>query len=311
MATRANYAKVGLFVILGLGAAVTMTIAIGARRLHKTTLSYFTYFNESVTGLEVGAPVRLRGVAVGQVGEIGFAPDRRTVEVRSDIDLGAVERLGLRPKGGPSTTPVSLPPELRAQLASQGLLGIRYVALDFFDPQTNQPPALSFETPERYIPSAKSLQKDLEESAARTLSGVAAVVDTLVRGNFSQKLVDVAGSAGGMLSGLDRVVTDVDRQQIPRRATETIEGFHAVAGNANKVLARLGGDAGLVASAQKTIGSFGEVGRGVSGATRTLDNALGEIGDAAAAIRLLADELERDPDMLIKGRAGAAHGKSP
>ena len=75
------------------------------------------------------------------------------------------------------------------------------------------------------------------------------------------------------------------------------------------MLDRVGGETGLVATAQRSVSSFGEVGRNVTGATRDLDQTLGEIREAAAAIRLLADELEREPDILLKGRA--REGGSP
>jgi len=303
MATRANYAKIGLFVILGLGAAVTLTLAIGARKLHTETVGYYTYFTEAVTGLEVGAPVRARGVAIGQVGEIGFAPDHRTVQVRSDLDVRALEHFGLRPAGLSRTADVSLPKDLRAQLASQGLLGVRFVALDFYDPATNPPPPLSFTPADHYIPAARSLQKDLEESLAKALDGAARIVDTLVQQQFSPKLVMVEEDAANMLNGLDQLVTHVDQAQLPRSAKATLEKIHDTVGRADHVIGRLDGDSGLVASTKRTIGTFGDVGRNVSGATRNLDDTIAEFQAAAAAIRRLADDLERDPDMLLKGHA--------
>ena len=59
MGARANYIKIGLFVTIGLVAAAALAITVGALRVHrKEVTSYFTYFNESVTGLDVGAPVK-------------------------------------------------------------------------------------------------------------------------------------------------------------------------------------------------------------------------------------------------------------
>ena len=63
------------------------------------------------------------------------------------------------------------------------------------------------------------------------------------------------------------------------------------------------GDTGLIATTQRSISSFGDVGRNATGAARDLDETLGEIRQAAAALRLLAEELERQPDALLKGRA--------
>jgi hypothetical protein len=62
----------------------------------------------------------------------------------------------------------------------------------------------------------------------------------------------------------------------------------------------------LLAATQRSVSSFGEAGRNVAGATRDLDETLSDIREAAAAFRELADELDRQPDALIKGRARRA-----
>jgi hypothetical protein len=49
--------------------------------------------------------------------------------------------------------------------------------------------------------------------------------------------------------------------------------------------------------------AFGQVGRGVSNSTRDLAQMLDELRDAAEAIRVLAEDLDRSPDMLVKGRS--------
>ena len=75
MTTRANYSKIGLFVVLGFSAALALAVGLGATRSQRTPVPFFTYFNESVQGLDVGAPVTFRGVGIGRVGEITIAPD--------------------------------------------------------------------------------------------------------------------------------------------------------------------------------------------------------------------------------------------
>ena len=82
MATRANYVKIGLFVVLGFAAALALAVSLGATGTRRVTVAFYTYFNESVQGLEVGEPVTFRGVSVGHVGAITIAPDRRLGEAQ-------------------------------------------------------------------------------------------------------------------------------------------------------------------------------------------------------------------------------------
>src|SRR3954469_9383277 len=95
MAAPPNHFKIGLFVILACCAAVGTAVALGAERIKKDTVRYHTYFDESVHGLDVGAPVQFRGVSIGAVGAISVAPDHRLVDVVEDLDLGAIRRMGL------------------------------------------------------------------------------------------------------------------------------------------------------------------------------------------------------------------------
>jgi ABC-type transporter Mla subunit MlaD len=295
VAASTNYLKVGLFVVLGTVAAMVIAVGVGVRRLHRETTSYYTFFNESVEGLDVSSPVKLRGVRIGQVGDITLAPDHTMIEVRCDMDVATLRRLSLND--------ASVPPDLRTQLGSQGLVtGQKYVAIDHFDPVTNPPPALPFATPERYIPAAQSVQKNLEDSLTRVLDGVEQIVDGLVKGNFSGKVVSTISDLDTLLSGLDKTLQGIDRQKLPARAAATLEGLQQAIGKANGALSRVDGDTGLVATAQRSVASIGDVGRNTASATRDLDETFSRIRDAADSIRVLADEIERDPEMLLKGR---------
>ena len=70
----------------------------------------------------------------------------------------------------------------------------------------------------------------------------------------------------------------------------------------NKVLDRLDGDKGIMASVKGATDAFGEMGRNGRGTQRDLEATLRDVSEAAEAIRTLAESLDRDPDMLIKGK---------
>jgi hypothetical protein len=59
-------------------------------------------------------------------------------------------------------------------------------------------------------------------------------------------------------------------------------------------------------SAERTANSMNEVARGAQSVGPELELTLREVRGAARSIRRFTDALERDPDMLLKGRAAAA-----
>ncbi len=72
MALKANYFKLGLFVIGAIVAGAIVLVVIGSGRWFQPKLTIETYFNESVQGLDLGSKLKYRGVAIGEVTKIGF-----------------------------------------------------------------------------------------------------------------------------------------------------------------------------------------------------------------------------------------------
>ena len=105
MSAPSNHWKLGLFVVVGVGLFLALLVALGASSLKKESVEYATYFDESVQGLDVGSPVKFRGVTIGNVSEIDVAPDRRHVEVLCAITVSQLVSLKLL-----DTTPKGLPP---------------------------------------------------------------------------------------------------------------------------------------------------------------------------------------------------------
>lgn len=320
MSTPVNHFKIGLFVLLAGAASLGSAVAFGASTSERPTLAYHTFFNESVQGLELGSPVKYRGVTIGTVAAIEIAPDRRHVDVVAEIDVEDIRRLGLtEAEGRHSEKHVRflVPPDLRAQLQGQGITGVKFLAIDFFDPSSTPTPELPFEEPENYIPAAPSLMKNLEDSIVKAVDALPVLSESVAAAagrvdrilmqledeGVAEKALAVFDNVNVTLTELRTVVKKLDRANIPDRAAGTLQKVDVAVTRLDKVLQRIDGDDGLVASATRATDSFTEVGKSAHGTTRELDATLREVREAAAAIRELADTLERDPDMLLKGRA--------
>jgi paraquat-inducible protein B len=305
-----------LFVVAGVVLTLSILVALGARSLQKDTVPFATYYDESVQGLEVGSPVKFRGVVIGTVSAINIAPDRRHVETISDLETDAVRRLGLTVGKAKNATP-QVPGDLRMQIASAGITGVKFLQIDFFLEKDNPPPALPFKPPGNYIPAAVSMMKNVEDAVTRAMNRVPEVADSIliVTNRLDRILAEVEGhhlsdQAQAVLGRTDRVLGRIDgavsglqTEKLSTRAQDALGNIDSVATRMNALLDRTSAQDGLVASAQRASDAMGDAARNATGIGTQLDETLHAVQEAADSVQKLADALELDSDMLLKGRS--------
>ena len=292
MATTAtNHWKLGLFVLLAVVALLGALFWLGARRFHRESFAAVSYFDESVQGLDVGSPVKFRGVTVGTVAEITIAPDRRHVQVTSNIYLDALVRLGLRTRA-PRSGEEFIDPRLRVQLASAGITGVRFIQTDFFDPERYPLPSLPFEPPWNYVPSVPSTLKSVEEAAIETLNRLPVLAD-----RAKDTLTDMRKT----LASIDRLAADLGAED--GSFNRALQELRAAATRVDRALdeAKLGA---TTASVRDAAASVGQAAAGVTDAREELQASLVALREALESVRTLADSLERDPSVLLRGPHG-------
>ena len=316
MAVGTNRWKLGLFVLVGLGVALAALLLLGAWSWGKKTVEVVSYFDESVQGLELGTSVKFRGVTVGRVSSIDIARDLRHVQVKSELSVEKVSRLALGVSAG-ALKKTKIPPELRVQLAQTGITGVRFVLIDFFDPKSNPVEALPFETPANYIPTASSTMKNLEDTltktanrfpeiadeAARAMIQVRLVAEQIQAGKLPDRATETMNQANASLAELTKQLKALNLSQLSSQADANLKEFNGVLVRTNALLARLDGEQGLFHNAERSADAIGEVARGARSLGPELELTLREVRGAAHSIKRLADDLDRDPDMLLKGRA--------
>jgi phospholipid/cholesterol/gamma-HCH transport system substrate-binding protein len=316
MAAPSNQYKIGLFVVVGFGAAILAAVLFGSLGAKKETIKYHTYFNESVQGLDLGSPVKFRGVTIGHVSDIEIAPDHRMVDVVSELDTHDIKRMGLTEAGASPLGPprFAIPPDLRAQIGSQGITGVKFIAIDFFDVKSNPPPELPFKPQaDRYIPATPSVMKNLEETILKALERLSEIgnsvtvslgrVDRLLakleEGDLSGHATSTLRKADQTMSTLQAALTHIDQQDLGPKAGRAMADIDIAVNNMNKAIEHLDG---LLASVKGVSDALGEMARNGRGTQRDFEATLRDVSDAADAMRTLAESLDRDPDMLIKGK---------
>lgn len=139
METRAPYVLVGAVAVLATAALAAFALWLGDAALGEERERFDIYFEEPVSGLDVGSPVRFNGIRVGRVVETRLDPERPT-GVRVTVAVG-------------EDTPIQEGAE--AVVLPQGLTGSSYIQIE--SGPAPAPPLLAQEgRPRPVIPSRKS-----------------------------------------------------------------------------------------------------------------------------------------------------------
>jgi len=305
METKVNYAIVGLFVLLLSTALIGGILWLSAGNQYRKSYDvYLAYMRESVSGLNLNAPVKYRGVDVGNVREIGLDPgNTEQVRLKLDIERG---------------TPVKT--DTVAVLKVQGLTGIAYVELAG---GSRDAPPLKARRKEPYpvIKTGPSLLARLDTALTdvlttlnRTSANINAVLDEDNRNSFKHTLTDLetltrtlARRSGTIDAGVNAAAQTL--QNTARASAELPKLLERIGRSADAV-DQLAGDIGRTnATAAETLqGVRGDVRHFTSESLPELEKTLAEVRELTASAQRVARELEQHPSVLLYGKQPAPPG---
>ena len=302
MENKAHALAAGLFTLL-LGAAVLITAMWFSGETYESEV-YVLESKYAVTGLNEQATVRYRGVAVGKVTAIRFAPETAGTVL---VDIAIQSDLTLT-RG------------TFAELRYQGVTGLAYVMLD--DSGTNpQPlPPAGYEHSAR-IPIHKSLFSNLADSGQQVLVDAREVmrrVNTLLSDENQASiagLLDNVATATRRITSLAQAIEPAarnsdalvaDARTTFQRADRLLEEISLT----NRELAkRLEAIERVAQSAQKASGAVGSLADDVASETLPRINILAdELARASRSLERLAGELKDQPQSLVFGRKSGTPG---
>ena len=168
---RSLYLRVGMLVVVGAALGIGFILFLTSGGFGSRQVVFETYVRESVAGLEVGAPVRFRGVAVGRVTELGL------VSVIYGVSDGGVDdaanrlvliRFALDPRRyGNTSVDEAVRAGLRVRMASTGVTGVSYLEADFVNPERFPPIEVPWRPAFPYIPSIPSTIRSIAATGVR------------------------------------------------------------------------------------------------------------------------------------------------
>ena len=225
MSNGKNYTVIGVFVVGAVVLAVAGIMILGGGDFMKKKLYRMMYFEGSVKGLDVGAPVLFRGVKIGQVKEIGIQPDPKDLSVKIpvvvEVDPGSY---------GDPKTKISgderildwIKMGLRARLEMQSLVtGKMYIAVDFMPQEKARLVGGDTKYPE--IPTVQSgmskLGKQIEQipiqEIGNRVSNVLAQIETFLQDPELSKIVH---NLNQTILAAQKMVRHVDVSVVPNAA---------------------------------------------------------------------------------------------
>ena len=217
MSSKANPTLIGAFVVGAAGLIVAGILVFGGGRFWTEKLTYVMYFEGSLAGLNVGAPVNFRGVKLGSVSRIVVRHDSKTTNIRIpvyvEIEPGRVEseRAGTDPAAVIQTM---VDRGLRAQLQMQSYLtGLLAVELDFHP-----------DRPARLV----GADEDVPE-----LPTIPSTMDELTKTFKDLPIEEIAKELHQTLQGINQLVRSPDLAEAIRSATRTLNEIQQLARKIN------------------------------------------------------------------------------
>ena len=329
MKTKISPTIVGMFVVGAVALVLIALISFGGINFFSKPQRFVAYFDESIHGLDLGSPVKLRGVRVGRVVDLNVQYDAKNkksvVEVICEFSRSTIKN----EKGAPID--VSSRQELqklidsglRAQLGVSGLAtGLLFVELDFVN--ESAPPAVAPIADSQFVvvPSVPSAISEFQASLTEILSNLKRVdfagLSREMNGLLADTRKQIAGLELAKLSSewtkagtaINELAHSADFQRTFVHLNETIDQVQKVLAGVDAQIQPAGVKLNeTLLQAQDTLKTFNEAAESArrfisaqGGLGEETVRTMNQLAEAAASVQRLAEFLERNPNSLITGK---------
>jgi paraquat-inducible protein B len=329
MKTKVSPTIVGAFVLGAFVLGFVALLAFGGVSFFSKPQRFVVYFDESIHGLDLGSPVKLRGVRLGRVVDLNIhydaARNQSVVAVVCELSRNMITDA----KG--AQLDVSSRDELqrlvdhglRAQLGVLGLAtGLLFVELDFVDPHLYPAPPRAASTKNVVVPSMPSAISEFQANLTEILNDVKKIDFAGLSIEFKGLLTDTRRQLAGVdLKGAvdqwKKTGAQVEALATQPELKDLIVNLNAAITELRGTLAKVDTQVGTngdelratLAQAKQTLETFNAAAASLhkfiasqSGVGDDAARALNELAAAADSVRRLADFLERNPQALLSGR---------
>lgn len=330
---------VGLFVLGAIFLAAGTLIFVGSTGLFSREVRCVLYFDESVNGLYVGAPIKYKGVPIGRVSDIRIhynqPENSAAVPVFVRIDARRLEGelgKGLEPDG-PQLFGTPISNGLRGMLQLESFItGQLFIELDYVaDAETGAPRFRQIEPVYPEIPTVPSIMARLGTET----TDLFARLSSLDYRGLVEETLSLVRTVRERIAPLQTEKLQADLQEVlvsardwldPRRMekltgelSETLRSVRTTSDAARGELDSLSGSAASLAartenvlkgmeSLVEEVDLLVETG---SPLRRDLESALTDFADLSRHLAELIRLLERNPSSLLRGRPAPDSSPEP
>jgi paraquat-inducible protein B len=306
MSKQASPALIGSFVLGGAALLVIFVLIIAGDSFLKEERRYVIYFEGTIFGLKVGSNVMFRGVPIGYVADIDVLADFAnmeftvpvTITIQPDTIRALTDERELRIHADEDVTRL-IESGLRATLASESLItGQLYIELDFH-PETE----IVYRGIADDVPEIPSIPSGIQEVVAKAQTFAADIQENV-------DVPKIAADISNALEGLDKFINSAETQNVTAEISETLAALRSTLDTLDATVADVGGDIdpALIAltnaleSAENVLTLAETQLQDDSDIAYRIGTTLKEVESAARAIRILAEQLEQQPESVLKGK---------
>jgi paraquat-inducible protein B len=336
MSKKISPTLIGAFVLGALALVAVAVVALGSGRFFRQTREFVLYFDSSVNGLRVGAPVKFKGVEIGAVKDIRLQLEKgaqvNKIPVIIEIDLEKLTSRGATSEVArdlPSFHKAIVEMGLRGQLLMESLVtGLLYIGLDLFP---NSPVRLvqtaggHYQYPE--IPTTPTTLEQAQDAATRIM----AKIEELDFKGLTKSLTETVDGINQLVNSPDLKASLRALQQTMPKVDEALVSMRKTATSMDQGVVSLSksfeqtSDATREAMQQAVI-ALKQTDGALKAAETVMVNVSGvmdqdspmfyefrrsmkEISAAARTLRLLSGYIERNPRVLIFGKPESVDGQ--
>ena len=321
MSQKINTTTIGLFIVTGVVLGVSGLLLFSSAKLFSPTRECIVYFDDSLNGLNEGAPVKYRGVTIGKVKQVMVRYNQAISDFSMPVILELEKKLIEKRLREPAEvfTEQALQQRikigLRASLQSESLVtGVLYVDIRI---NPNAPPPV-FHEMRNHLPEIPTEPTQIQQlmsnlasldikSIEKNLNTVLTNLNTAITG---LRMTDINAGITNVLLSVDRLVSSPMITNDLAALQTTLDQYRLLGANLNNRIGPLADSVtNSLAAADDALGQI----RGAAENLRIflapdapvptdLTQTLQQLSGAVHALSELLDFLKQHPNALITGR---------